>query len=311
MSRSAKILLSLSLLFLIASGALGIALSEYTLHVNHRPIRHRDEFATVVRDQFHAELQNASITAADGATLRGWFVQPEHDNHSTIILLHGVTDNREGVAGYSRMFLNRGYRVVLPDSRAHGQSGGAIATYGLLERDDVHRWAEWSRAKPDSGCVYLFGESMGAAIALQATASDQRLCGVVVESPYSTFREVAYDRFARHGHLPLWLTRIVGEPTLDFALLYTRLRYKIDLRQSSPEYFVGDNRVPLLLIAGTADHNIPARHSHILMQVAKSRAELWVVPGADHGGAVVVAPQEFWTRILNFYAAHTSHIFPD
>ena len=80
------------------------------------------------------------------------------------------------------MFLKEGYRILLPDSRAHGDSGGAIATYGLLERDDIHRWADWARQQPHTGCVYLFGESMGAAIALQATAADPNLCAVVVES---------------------------------------------------------------------------------------------------------------------------------
>jgi alpha-beta hydrolase superfamily lysophospholipase len=164
----------------------GIALAEFSLHVHRRPVRNATEVATVVREQFHSELQSASISARDEAVLRGWYVRPRVDNQSTVILLHGVTDNREGVVGYSRMFLQAGYRVLLPDSRAHGESGGEIATYGLLERDDVHRWAEWARSQPKAGCVYLFGESMGAAIALQATASDSDLCAVVVESPYST-----------------------------------------------------------------------------------------------------------------------------
>jgi hypothetical protein len=38
------------------------------------------------------------------------------------------------------MVLQQGYRVLLPDSRAHGESGGTLATYGLVERDDIHRW---------------------------------------------------------------------------------------------------------------------------------------------------------------------------
>jgi hypothetical protein len=41
------------------------------------------------------------------------------------------------------MFLAHGYIVLAPDSRAHGESGGDIATYGLLEWDDAHRWVSW------------------------------------------------------------------------------------------------------------------------------------------------------------------------
>jgi alpha-beta hydrolase superfamily lysophospholipase len=305
MSRRTNILIGLATVCVVASIVVGIALAEFSLHVHHRVVGHRAEFAAIVGEQFHAELQDVSISVYDGAELRGWYVQPLTGNGSTVILLHGVTDNREGVAGYSRMFLQAGYRVLIPDSRAHGESGGQVATYGLLERDDVHLWAQFSRQK-SSGCVFLFGESMGAAIALQATKVDSSLCAVAVESPYSTFREIAMDRFARHSHLPLWLVRPIAELPLDSALLYSRIRYGVDLRQASPEYCVSGNSVPLLLIAGTADKNIPERHAKELMDVARSHAEFWEVKGADHGGAVVVEPEMFQKKVLGFFAQHSA-----
>jgi uncharacterized protein len=308
MRRLKYVLLGLLCLYIVTSVAVGIALTEFALHVHRRPVGHRTEFADILREQFQAELLNVSINARDDASLRAWYAHPRKDNGSTVILLHGVTDNREGVAGYSRMFLNKGYRVLLPDSRAHGDSGGAIATYGLLERDDVHRWAEWARQQAQSQCIYLFGESMGAAIALQATASDPNLCAVVVESPYSTFREVGFDRFAQHSHLPLWLVRPLAEAPLDSALIYARIRYGVDLRQSSPEYCVTSNSVPLLLIAGTADRNIQERHSKELMLVAGSHADFWEVAGADHGGAVSVDAALFESKVLGWFKNHPSPI---
>ena len=41
-----------------------------------------------------------------------------------------LPDNRGGVVGYGQVFLQKGYRILLPDSRADGESGGAMATYG-------------------------------------------------------------------------------------------------------------------------------------------------------------------------------------
>jgi len=304
MRRLKTVLISLLSIYFVASIAVGIALAEFTLHVHRRPVGHRSQFALVAGEQFQANLKDVSISAKDGSVLRAWYAQPRDYNGSAVILLHGVTDKREGVAGYSRMFLQAGYRVLLPDSRAHGESGGAIATYGLLERDDVHRWADWVRQQPHPGCVYLFGESMGAAIALQTTAVDQSLCAVVVESPYSTFREIAFDRFARHSRLPLWLVRPAAELTLDSALLYSRIRYHVDLLQSSPEYCVTSNYVPLLLIAGTSDHNIPDRHAKELLRIAPSHSELWEVQGADHGGAVNVDSARFRSKVLDFFGRH-------
>lgn len=293
--------MALAALYLAASVVVGIALAEYTLRVHRRPISHRSEFMEAVQRQWGSDLRDVSIVAADGAQLRAWVVRPASGNGSTVILLHGVTDNREGVAGFAGMFLDAGYGVLVPDSRAHGESGGQIATYGLLEREDLHRWAEWARGDSGGRCVYLFGESMGAAISLQALAADHQLCAVVVESPYSTFREIAYDRFARHSGLPLTAVRVVGTPALESALLYARLRYGVTLSQSSPALCINGSPTPVLLIAGTADRNIPERHAKLLHGMAASHTELWEVRGADHGGAVSVAPVEFQHRVLGWF----------
>ena len=102
--------------------AVGIVMAELTLHpVQRRP----PDTARIARvyAQSGADLQAVSIHAADGAELRAWYSVPARDNGKAIILLHGIGDNRGGVAGYGQMFLQQGYRVLLPDSRAHGESG--------------------------------------------------------------------------------------------------------------------------------------------------------------------------------------------
>ncbi len=290
-------------LYLIGSVGAAIFLAEITLHVNHRPIRHRSEIEKVVFEEFHAPLLDVHIQTGDGAQLKAWYIHPSDSNGASVILFHGVSDNREGVAGYGRMFLHDGYSILLSDSRAHGESGGDFATYGIKERQDVHLWADWLQQRA-TGCVYLFGESMGAAIALQASAVTPHLCAIAVESPYSTFREVAYDRFSRHSGLGLWFARTIARPTLEFALIYARTRYHVDLTQSDPTYAIAHSRVPTLLIHGTADRNIPLRHSLALMQAGGSHSELWVVQDADHGGAVNIDHAAFERRILDWFGSH-------
>lgn len=289
--------------YLLGSLAAGIFLAEISLHLPKRPLAHRAEFELVLREQFHAPLQDVSISTNDGVQLKAWYASPQLFNGSTVILLHGVTDNRTGVAGYARMFLKHGYAVLLPDARAHGESGGEIATYGLKERYDIREWTRWVHER-SHGCVYLFGESMGAAIALQATAVAPDLCAVAVESPYSTFREIAYDRVARVAHTGTWFARTIARPMLEFSMLYARLRYKVDLSQASPEYALERSTIPTLLIHGTADKNIPLRHSEELIRCCSSHTQLWVVNGADHGGAVNVAKEEFETRVLEWFQSH-------
>jgi alpha-beta hydrolase superfamily lysophospholipase len=96
-------------------------------------IREADaDFATL-----HARREDFNVTAPDGVTLRGWKVRPPNPNGSWVLCFHGVADNRVGVIGQAHILLRAGYSVVMMDARAHGASGGDMATYGWLERRDT------------------------------------------------------------------------------------------------------------------------------------------------------------------------------
>ncbi|ABF43714.1 Dipeptidyl aminopeptidases/acylaminoacyl-peptidases-like protein [Candidatus Koribacter versatilis Ellin345] len=295
---------ALFFLYLVVSISGGVYLAEITVHLPRRPITHTEIARRVVMTEFHAELQNVSITANDGAILRGWFVEPEHANGSAVILLHGVTDNREGMGGFARLFLHNGYSVLLPDSRAHGVSGGQLATYGVLERDDIHRWVSWLYDEHRPRCVYGMGESLGAAILVQSLAVEPRFCGAIAESPFATFRDGAYSKFSEISHLGLWFGKTLGRPMIETGLLYARLRYKIDLTQADPSYAVAHSSVPLLLIHGGADRNIFPVNSEKLHRIDTSHSELWEVPGALHTGAWSRDPRQFESRVLQWCAMH-------
>jgi hypothetical protein len=53
-------------------------------------------------------------------------------------------------------------------------SGGDLATFGLLESDDIHRWLDWIEQNDKPLCVFGLGESMGAALLLQSLQSETR-----------------------------------------------------------------------------------------------------------------------------------------
>jgi fermentation-respiration switch protein FrsA (DUF1100 family) len=250
-------------LYLTACLIAGITLAERSLHLPRLPLGDSSVFRARMKQQFHADVQNITLPASDGALLKAWFIQPFRSNGESVILLHGMTANRAASSGFAEMFLRRGYGVLLPDSRAHGESGGDIATYGIFERDDTRLWVRWLRTQ-DAGCTYLLGESMGAAIGLQATAVAPSLCAVAVEAPYADFRSLAYERVGQATHLPPLFWRTLGRPVIEIAIAYTRLRYGIWLPDASPIRAVASASTPALLIAGTADRNIPMHHAREL-----------------------------------------------
>ncbi len=299
-------------IYLALSLFLAIWLIEGALHLPRIPIALRNDFADSIATFASIGVEDASQAASDGAILQAWYVQPENWNNRSVILLHGVGDNRQGVASYALTFLRAGYAVLLPDSRGHGASGGNLVTYGLLESGDVRSWSDWinarqlgaQKAKP-TGCLYLFGESMGAAIALQASATTPHLCAVVAEAPFESFREIGYQRIAQGLGISVEVSHVIAWPTVNLAFAYAQFRYGLDFDQASPEKKLAQSHVPALLIAGLAETNIPLRHSQSIAARASSNSELWLVPGAGHTMSASVAPAAFQRRVLDWFSTHS------
>ena len=306
MRRIRRILLGWTIGYLLFSIAGGVTLAELQLHPWRRPLIHSTRASDIVRSRYGAELQNIEITATDGVSLNAWYVRPRNANGRDVLLLHGVQDNREGVAGFAPEFLDHGYGVLLPDSRAHGESGGTIATYGLRESGDIHLWVNWLYTQRQSKCVYGFGESMGAALVLDSlgTPGGDRFCAVVAESPFSSFRSVAYERAALYVRAPTWVGRTLLRLPVEVGMGYAKWRYGLDFDRDSPADAVGYSSTPILLIHGTADINILPHHSELIAARYPSHVVLWEVPGATHCGASTVAPQMFWTKVLGWFDGH-------
>ena len=126
----------------------GIFVAEATLHPARRALLPSDEpRARLLAEHENSELLEVAIVAPDGVALRAWNLHPHNGNGEAVLSLHGLSDNRAGTLAYAEIFLKHGYDVLLPDARAHGASEGEIATYGLTEADDIHRWLAWLQSR--------------------------------------------------------------------------------------------------------------------------------------------------------------------
>jgi uncharacterized protein len=95
----------------------------------------------------------------------------------------------------------------------------------------------------------------------------------------------------------------VLRPLVEVAFSYAKWKYKLNMEQISPERAIAASHVPVLLLHGEEDSNIPVRHSRIIAKDDPS-VNLWIVPGAEHCGAVSIARQEFDRRVVGWFAEH-------
>jgi uncharacterized protein len=141
---------------------------------------------------------------------------------------------------------------------------------------------------------------MGAAILIESVKVEPRFCAIVADSPFASFTEIADDRLHQISGLPkpmLW-------PIINVGFGYARLRYGVDLWQASPVNAVRATRVPTLLIHGTADTNIPMRHSEELHAANSNATKLWEVPGAEHVASLSVNPGMYANVVVDWFRSH-------
>jgi fermentation-respiration switch protein FrsA (DUF1100 family) len=302
--RALKWVTTLAVVYLVLCTVIGIYLAEVAVKPFRRDIP--PNALAVARAQLQpmgAEITEVSIEGNDRTPLRGWLYTPRHPNGSAILALHGVSANRRSLIGYAEMFLKAGYTVLTPDARAHGNSGGAIATYGVVESGDIELWLKWLRAR-EHGCIHAFGSSMGAAQVLQIVDGPNMLCSAVAEAPFSTFREIAYDRVGQYINVGDWLGRTLMRPAVEVGFLTARLRYGVDLDLADPANHLLHTRTPVLLIHGLADTNIPPRHVRLMHAANPAMLTLWLVDGARHVGAWRKEPKAYESRVLGFFTSH-------
>jgi uncharacterized protein len=213
--------------------------------------------------------------------------------------LHGIGSNRQDMVPLGYMFLRRGYSVLEPDLRGHGVSGG-LATYGVLEGDDVRAWLNWLGKTGNSPPVYGFGASLGAAVLLESLKHEIRFRAVVAESSYFDFPSIARERIARV--LPRG-TKWISLPFVESGMTWARWHDGIDLREASAADGLKSTKVPVLLIHGLADEKTSPDNSRRLAALNPA-VQLWLVPGSHHADAWTTAPAEFESRVTGWFSPH-------
>jgi dipeptidyl aminopeptidase/acylaminoacyl peptidase len=251
-----------------------------------RPPRLPVDSARIERTLVSSE--RVSFEGIDGITLVGDYVAPR--NGAMIVLVHGLYANREELLPDARLLADSGYGVLIYDNRAHGDSGGSIATWGQLESGDVARAVDFVQQKsglPRSK-IGLVGLSIGGTAVLREATADTEVGAIVVEATYSSMvgeLEFMYSKYGLLSELTArWTAQLLGH--LDYA-------------QIEPQNLVcGLQSRPLLLVYGSRDSDVPLEEGY-RMAAAACRSDALVVVNTDtHGRFMESADTDSYARRL-------------
>ncbi|MGG0643894.1 alpha/beta hydrolase [Sporosarcina gallistercoris] len=247
---------------------------------------------------WYAEQPKNTITmqSYDNLKLKAQFIKNnKNETHRAVILAHGFRNTGEDMGKYAKFYYDRGFDILLPDARGHGDSEGDYIGYGWHERLDYKDWIKYLIQQHDAEQIILQGNSMGAATVLMTSGEKlpKQVKGIIADSSYSTVKkELAHQLKSIYG-LPAF-------PLLDVTSIIAKIRAGYTLQEASAVDQVRKNKVPLLLIHGDADDLVPTEMATELNKAASGDNELWIVPDAGHTKAYDNITGEYEEKLSRF-----------
>jgi len=235
------------------------------------------------------------FTSADGTRLHGWFV-PARDAAAieqrraqpTILHVHGNAGNIISHVYFTEHLPPAGFNVFIFDFRGYGQSeGAATRRAGLIADTQAALDHLLARADVDPTRIGLYGQSLGAAIALNVMAERPEIRAAVFESAFSSWRDAA-------------ASAIGGDPPFFLAAWTAAVCIPDHAR---PIDAIARIDRPMLLLHGNGDTIIPVGHSRRLAAAAGERAHLVILEGGGHNTLRDSHP-EIDGRMIDFLREH-------
>lgn len=221
-----------------------------------------------------APKEDVWITTEDGKRIHAWF-SPADPKAPTLLWFHGNAGNIAGRLEQLEVLHDGGFNVLAVDYRGYGRSEGKPDEEGTYKDAVAAYDALVARRDVDRARIVSFGQSLGAAVALDLSL--RRPCDrVVLEAPFTSVPDMARTVYPVPG--VGWMVR-------------TRYDNLLKVRRLAR---------PLLVLQGNADEVIPFSMGKAVHAAANEPKEFWEVDGAHHNDVFVVAGGEYVRRLRAF-----------
>ncbi len=200
----------------------------------------------------------SQVDAGQAVKLHALWLPQARSDAPVLLFLHGARWDLRGSALRMRRMHELGFAVLGVDYRGFGRSSGDVPSEPRAYEDARQAWG-WLASQHPGKPRYIFGHSLGGAVAVQLAASVTDEAGLMVEG---TFTSVA-DVLATYR----W----------GFAGLGILITQRFDSINRIAE--VGS---PLLVVHGTADTVIAPTLGERLYAQARSPKRLEKVEGGTH-----------------------------
>jgi pimeloyl-ACP methyl ester carboxylesterase len=251
-----------------------------------------------IPDGLPFEVEEVTFTGGEDLTMSGWFVPPQ--NGGTIILLHGYGGDRRAMIWHAAALTEAGYGVLMYDQRASGESDGERRSYGWEDPADVGGAIVYLNDRPevDPERIGIAGCSIGGQIALQGAAYHPEIGAVWADGPSPV----------TSADLPAPANWASGIYYVSSHVMDWMLARRLGVRPPAPMISIIGTIAPrpLMLVAGGRAYphlGSEAQQIERYAQFAGDGTQVWVIAEALHCDGPAVRPEEYATRMVDFFDA--------
>ncbi len=242
-------------------------------------------------------LKAVDFKSYDNTHVAALMLLPDETPRGVIVVLHGLTDQKEGMLSIGEVFADAGYIAVVPDLRAHGSSGGRYTSMGYREKRDMMALLDYLAGQGcDVSHTGVLGGSLGAAVALQWAGIDPRVKAVVAVAPFAELSS-ELQFFYRVHSVSSWQSFLVESAAQREG------RFKIN--DVSPLAAVQSMDTPILLAHGRQDDIVPVSESRRLFHAARGPVALQEVD-AKHMDIREALGRRFLNRAVDWMNTYVS-----
>lgn len=224
--------------------------------------------------------ERIELVMHDGTRLVGWYLPPKEPGRGPapgLLWFYGNGETIGAIWPVIRDFRPPGAALLVVDYPGYGASGGQASEAGIYEAGALAYQALATRAGVDPKRIYVYGRSLGSAVATR-TAADFPAAGLILESPFTSARDMAARTYRI---FPLFLVR---------------------LRLNNVET-IQRVHCPVLVFHGTADQLVPMDMGRRVAEAAPGPKEFVMIEGAGHNETYDVGWQAYRDKLWSFMHA--------
>lgn len=261
-------------------------------HLFYQPNRVEYSSPKVIKD---FTVEEFFIQSLDQTKLRVWSaVGLNHSNRfkGVVAHFHGNSQNVSSHIGIVMWLANEGFEVLSFDYRGYGKSEKFAEPDGVRKDATAFLAFAQERAKEKKLPLFVYGQSLGAAIALRAiedTIDISSIKAVVVEGGFASYQRVGKTALSKTFLYPLaWVSHVLVSD------------------RDAPKHFLHKRKnIPLLVIHSQKDPVVKFKNgAHIYAQATPPKC-LWEMPEVGHVNMMFVENKKYREGLVRFLKTQT------